>query len=37
VEKENSNFKKADEFLQMFKRGEEFTKALLKDNEKTQI
>ncbi|MEC4675614.1 MAG: GAF domain-containing protein [Nitrospirota bacterium] len=34
MEKENSNFKKADEFLQMFKRGEEFTKALLKDNEK---
>lgn len=34
MEKEASFTNKADEFLQMFKKGEEFTKELLKENEK---
>jgi len=34
VEKETGVNKKADEFFQMFRRGEEFTKELLKENEK---
>jgi len=34
VEKETGFVGKADEFLQMFKKGEEFTKELLKENEK---
>jgi transcriptional regulator with GAF, ATPase, and Fis domain len=34
VEKETGFVSKADEFLQMFKKGEEFTKGLLKENEK---
>jgi nitrate/nitrite-specific signal transduction histidine kinase len=34
VEKESGFVGKADEFLQMFKKGEEFTKDLLKENEK---
>ncbi len=34
MEKDINVTKKADEFLQMFKKGEEFTKELLKENEK---
>lgn len=34
MEKESGFVNKADEFLQMFKKGEEFTKELLKENEK---
>jgi nitrate/nitrite-specific signal transduction histidine kinase len=34
VEKEPSYTNKADEFLQMFRKGEEFTKEILKENEK---
>jgi nitrate/nitrite-specific signal transduction histidine kinase len=34
VEKDTSYTNKADEFLQMFKKGEEFTKEILKENEK---
>jgi transcriptional regulator with GAF, ATPase, and Fis domain len=34
VDKEVSYSNKADEFIQMFKKGEEFTKELLKENEK---
>jgi len=34
VDKETGFTNKADEFLQMFKKGEEFTKDLLKENEK---
>jgi transcriptional regulator with GAF, ATPase, and Fis domain len=34
VEKETGFSTKADEFLQMFRKGEEFTKELLKENEK---
>lgn len=34
MEKETGFTNKADEFLQMFKKGEEFTKELLKENEK---
>jgi transcriptional regulator with GAF, ATPase, and Fis domain len=34
VEKDSSYLSKADEFIQMFKKGEEFTKELLKENEK---
>jgi transcriptional regulator with GAF, ATPase, and Fis domain len=34
VEKETGYTNKAEEFLQMFKKGEEFTKELLKENEK---
>lgn len=34
MEKETSYTNKADEFLQMFKKGEEFTKEILKENEK---
>ena len=34
MEKESSYTSKADEFIQMFKKGEEFTKELLKENEK---
>ena len=33
MEKESGISKKADEFLQIFKRGEEFTKDLIKENE----
>jgi hypothetical protein len=33
MEKDFNIAKKAEEFLQMFKRGEEFTKDLLKENE----
>ena len=34
MEKESGFTNKADEFLQMFKKGEEFTKEILKENEK---
>lgn len=34
MEKETGYMNKADEFLQMFRKGEEFTKELLKENEK---
>ena len=34
MEKETGYTNKADEFLQMFKKGEEFTKEILKENEK---
>ena len=34
MEKDTSYTSKADEFIQMFKKGEEFTKELLKENEK---
>jgi nitrate/nitrite-specific signal transduction histidine kinase len=34
VEKETGSSNKAEEFLQMFKRGEEFTKEILRENEK---
>lgn len=34
MEKETGYTNKADEFLQMFKKGEEFTKELLRENEK---
>jgi len=34
VEKDTGYTNKADEFLQMFKKGEEFTKEILKENEK---
>src|SRR5574340_791377 len=34
MERETSIGKKADEFLQMFRKGEEFTKEILKENEK---
>lgn len=35
--KESSISKKADEFLQIFKRGEEFTKDLIKENERLRF
>ncbi|MEJ2684494.1 MAG: GAF domain-containing protein [Candidatus Sulfobium sp.] len=34
MEKDSGHINRADEFLQMFRKGEEFTKELLKDNEK---
>ncbi len=34
MEKEPINISKADEFLQMFRKGEEFTKEILRENEK---
>ena len=34
MEKETSFLNKADEFIQMFKKGEEFTKEILKENER---
>jgi nitrate/nitrite-specific signal transduction histidine kinase len=37
VEKETGFVNKADEFLQMFRKGEEFTKDLLKENEKLRF
>jgi nitrate/nitrite-specific signal transduction histidine kinase len=37
VEKDSSFSNKADEFIQMFKKGEEFTKELLKENEKLRF
>ncbi len=37
MEKESGIAKKADEFLQIFKRGEEFTKDLIKENEKLRF
>lgn len=37
MEKEPSISKKADEFLQIFKRGEEFTKDLIKENERLRF
>lgn len=37
MEKETGISRKADEFLQMFKKGEEFTKQLLKENEKLRL
>jgi nitrate/nitrite-specific signal transduction histidine kinase len=37
VDKEISYANKADEFIQMFKKGEEFTKELLKENEKLRF
>ena len=37
MEKEASISKKADEFLQIFKRGEEFTKDLIKENERLRF
>ncbi len=37
MEKETSYANKADEFIQMFKKGEEFTKELLKENEKLRF
>ncbi|OGW40036.1 MAG: diguanylate phosphodiesterase [Nitrospirae bacterium RBG_13_39_12] len=37
MEKNSSLAKKADEFLQIFKKGEEFTKDLIKENEKLRF
>ncbi|MGE5894494.1 MAG: GAF domain-containing protein [bacterium] len=37
MEKENLYMKNAEEFLQMFRRGEEFTKQILKENEKLRF
>lgn len=37
MEKESSIVKKADEFLQIFKKGEEFTKDLIKENERLRF
>src|SRR4030042_1243887 len=37
MEKEPSIAKKADEFLQIFKKGEEFTKDLIKENERLRF
>ncbi len=37
MEKEASYVNKADEFLQMFRKGEEFTKEILKENEKLRF
>jgi transcriptional regulator with GAF, ATPase, and Fis domain len=37
MEKESSISKKTDEFLQIFKRGEEFTKDLIKENERLRF
>jgi len=37
MEKEPGIVKKAEEFLQMFRKGEEFTKELLKENEKLRF
>jgi len=37
MEKETSIGKKADEFLQMFRKGEEFTQDLLKENERLRF
>lgn len=37
MEKESNISKKADEFLQIFKRGEEFTKDLIKENERLRF
>jgi transcriptional regulator with GAF, ATPase, and Fis domain len=37
VEKEHGFIKNIDEFLQVFKKGEEFTKELLKENEKLRF
>ena len=37
MEKDSSFSNKADEFIQMFKKGEEFTKELLKENEKLRF
>ena len=37
VDKETSFVNKADEFIQMFKKGEEFTKELLRENEKLRF
>ncbi|GAB4490573.1 MAG: GAF domain-containing protein [Thermodesulfovibrionales bacterium] len=37
VEREGSLTNKADEFLQMFKKGEEFTKDILRENEKLRL
>ena len=37
MEQEPSIAKKADEFLQIFKKGEEFTKDLIKENEKLRF
>jgi transcriptional regulator with GAF, ATPase, and Fis domain len=37
MEKESGISKKADEFLQIFKRGEEFTKELIKENERLRF
>jgi transcriptional regulator with GAF, ATPase, and Fis domain len=37
MEKESNLSKKADEFLQIFKRGEEFTKDLIKENERLRF
>jgi len=37
MEKESSISKMADEFLQMFKKGEEFTKDLIKENERLRF
>lgn len=37
MEKESNLSKKADEFLQIFKRGEEFTKDLIRENERLRF
>ncbi len=37
VEKESSYLNKAEEFIQMFKKGEEFTKDILRENEKLRF
>ncbi|MBI4689812.1 MAG: GAF domain-containing protein [Nitrospirae bacterium] len=37
MDRETSIIKKADEFLQIFKKGEEFTQELLKENEKLRF
>jgi len=37
MERENAHMKSAEEFLQMFRKGEEFTKDILKENEKLRF
>ena len=37
MERDSGISKKADEFLQIFKRGEEFTKDLIKENERLRF
>jgi len=37
MEKETGILKKAEEFLQIFKKGEEFTKDLIKENERLRF
>ena len=37
MEKDSNITRKVDEFLQIFKRGEEFTKDLIKENERLRF